>query len=505
MTGYQGADGPVLLRAIVTMTVPHVGNYGVNTEDPERKGLGERLRCSRALTTLLESSLRGLDRYLREAGVPGIQGIDTRALVQHIRDKGAMKAVISTDGTSRDVLAGMLADWPGCLGADSRAWCRLGRAMSARIRGCQGIGRGGRRRRQDQHSPALKEAGLRVEVFPWDSKAEDWMKDNDFVFLSNGPGDPAALDDMVDEVKKVVGTKPIVGICLGHQLLGRALGAKTFKLGFGHRGANHPVRDLETGRVEITSQNHGFCVDVEGIQAAGGEATHINLNDQTLVGFKHSELKIAAVQFHPEASPGLTTRLISWSSASSMWLGSPLKAGSVLGFFVVSLSIWLGLRLRWTETIGPHGPWASAWSGPCCCFTSPRRLSASRWSDKVGPNPSTLPLFWFVYVGMGLFSFIFTGLLLGELGLLTLGAAGEVDTSRRAFLRSAINWSVLTAAGLAGVWGIREARRRPTVVEVDVPIEGLAPDLEGFRIAQISDLHVGPTIGLIFPGWWSRR
>ena len=170
-----------------------------------------------------------------------------------------------------------------------------------------------------------------------------------------------------------------------------------------------------------------------------------------------------------------------------------------MGFFVVSLAIFgsayafVGLKLS-----GPHGPLGIGVVWSVLLFHFAATFVSFALVRQVGPNPSTLPLFWFVYVGMGLFSFIFTGLLLGELGLLTLGAAGEVDTSRRAFLRSAINWGVLTAAGLAGAWGIREARRRPTVVEVDVPIEGLAPDLEGFRIAQISDLHVGPTIGADF-------
>jgi carbamoyl-phosphate synthase small subunit len=247
----------------------------------------------------------GLDRYLREAGVPGIQGIDTRALVRHIRDKGAMKAVISTDGTSRAALEQQLAEWPGMSGRGLVKVVttkeRYVYAEPSNPRASVAVVDGGVKRNILR---LLSQAGLRVEVFPCDSSADDWMKDNDFVFLSNGPGDPAALDDMVAEIKKVVGTKPIVGICLGHQLLGRALGADTFKLGFGHRGANHPVRDLETGRVEITSQNHGFCVDTDGIKAAGGVPTHINLNDQTLAGFKHEELRIAAVQFHPEASPG---------------------------------------------------------------------------------------------------------------------------------------------------------------------------------------------------------
>lgn len=308
MTGYQEVlTDPSYCEQIVTMTVPHVGNYGVNTEDPESAKVWVSGFIVRELSRRYSNhrASEGLDRYLREAGVPGIQGIDTRALVRHIRDKGAMKAVISTDGTSREALQGMLGDWPGMSGRG------LAGVVSTKARylyadpsdpkASVAVVDGGVK---TNILRLLKDAGLRVEVFPWDSNAEDWMKDNDFVFLSNGPGDPGALDDMVGEVKKVVGTKPIVGICLGHQLLGRALGAKTYKLGFGHRGANHPVRDLETGRVEITSQNHGFCVDVDGIKAAGGEATHINLNDQTLAGFKHTGLKIAAVQFHPEASPG---------------------------------------------------------------------------------------------------------------------------------------------------------------------------------------------------------
>ena len=149
---------------------------------------------------------------------------------------------------------------------------------------------------------ALVRAGARVLRVPWDY---DFTGESyDGLFLSNGPGDPAALPGMVAEVEKLIGQVPLFGICLGHQLLAQALGATTFKLRFGHRGGNHPVRDVETGRIEITSQNHGFCVDPEGIEAAGGRVTHVNLNDQTLAGFVHDDKKIMGIQFHPEAAPG---------------------------------------------------------------------------------------------------------------------------------------------------------------------------------------------------------
>ena len=139
---------------------------------------------------------------------------------------------------------------------------------------------------------------------PITAPAEAWLDGADMLFFSNGPGDPAALGPIIDEVKKTIGKLPVVGICLGPPLLGLGLGADTFKLPFGHRGANHPVRDIETGRIEITSQNHGFCVDPVGIEAAGGVVTHINLNDGTLEGFRHDDLRVMAVQFHPEAAPG---------------------------------------------------------------------------------------------------------------------------------------------------------------------------------------------------------
>ena len=308
MTGYQEVlTDPSNCDQIVTMTVPHVGNYGVNTEDPESANVWVSGFVVRELSRRYSNfrGAEGLDRYLREAGVPGLQGIDTRALVRHIRSKGAMKAVVSTDGTSREELEKQLAEWPGMSGRGLAEVVstdtKYTYADPADAKASVAVVDGGIKRNILR---LLEQAGLRVEVFPWNSVAEDWMDGNDFVFLSNGPGDPAALDGMVEQVKKVVGKKPIVGICLGHQLLGRALGAKTYKLGFGHRGVNHPVRDLETGRVEITSQNHGFCVDTDGIKDAGGEPTHINLNDQTLAGFKHEALRVAAVQFHPEACPG---------------------------------------------------------------------------------------------------------------------------------------------------------------------------------------------------------
>jgi carbamoyl-phosphate synthase small subunit len=308
MTGYQEIlTDPSYCEQIVVMTVPHVGNYGVNEEDPESDGVWVSGFVVRELSRRFSNhrGTEGLHRYLREATVPSIQGIDTRALVRHIRDKGAMKAVISTDGTSRERLQALLSDWPGMSGrgladvVSTKQPYTFADPADARAR--VAVVDGGVKKNILR---LLAQTGLAVDVFPASSSASDWMAESDFVFLSNGPGDPAALPGMVTEVKNAIGKIPVVGICLGHQLIGRALGADTFKLRFGHRGANHPVRDLETGRVEITSQNHGFCVDAKGIEAAGGRVTHINLNDQTLEGFCHDDLRVAAVQFHPEACPG---------------------------------------------------------------------------------------------------------------------------------------------------------------------------------------------------------
>jgi len=308
MTGYQEVlTDPSYCEQIVVMTVPHVGNYGVNEEDPESDKVWVSGFVVRELSRRFSNQrgTEGLHRYLRESSVPSIQGIDTRALVRHIRDKGAMKAVISTDGTSRERLQELLSDWPGMTGrgladvVSTKEPYTFADPSDARAR--VAVVDGGVKKNILR---LLAQTGLKVDVFPANSTAEDWMASSDFIFLSNGPGDPAALEGMVGQIKSALGKTPVVGICLGHQLLGRALGADTFKLRFGHRGANHPVRDLETGRVEITSQNHGFCVDSKGIEAAGGAVTHINLNDQTLEGFRHDDLRVAAVQFHPEACPG---------------------------------------------------------------------------------------------------------------------------------------------------------------------------------------------------------
>lgn len=319
MTGYQEIlTDPSYKGQIVTMTYPLIGNYGVNRQDLESKKpqvAGFIIRELPPLYSNWRADL-SLDRYLADNHIIGLEGIDTRALVRRIRITGAMRGVISSEilDDARLVAraraaAGMEgADWvqavkPSCAyswSEDQGDW-----ESSPVVRG-DGL-----------HVVALDcgaksnilrhfaERGVKVTVLPPDVTTEQILQHNpDGLFVSNGPGDPAALDYAVRPIKGALGKLPIFGICLGHQLLGRAIGARTFKLKFGHRGGNQPVKNLDTGRVEITSQNHGFAVDRESLEQAGGVVTHVNLNDGTVEGFRHKTLPMFSVQYHPEASPG---------------------------------------------------------------------------------------------------------------------------------------------------------------------------------------------------------
>lgn len=312
MTGYQEIlTDPSYREQIVVMTTSHVGNYGVNDEDVESgrvqaAGFVARAFCDRPSNHRSSASLQD---YLADADLPAVHEIDTRALVRHIRNQGAMRAAISTDTFDPAELRAHIERWPGMAGRSlvyevctpapyTFAAATPDLAYSGlRVHALDG----GVKRNLLR---LFSSVGCHVEVFPAGTKAEVLADGADAVFLSNGPGDPAALPEIVAEVTKLLGKTPLLGVCLGHQLLGRALGADTFKLRFGHRGGNHPVRDLVTGRVEITSQNHGFCVDAAGIERAGGRVTHVNLNDGTLEGFVHADLRAICVQFHPEAAPG---------------------------------------------------------------------------------------------------------------------------------------------------------------------------------------------------------
>ena len=306
MTGYQEIlTDPSYCSQIVTMTSPHIGNYGINEEDIE----SDKIQVSGFVVkeeSLIASNWRSkvsLNDYLKNNKIVGIQDIDTRALTRHIRDHGAMNGIISAIDSDVDSLSNKLKKAPSMNGLDLAKvvttkrvykWSEKGKYKVAAID--YGI------KRNILNMLADKECS--VTVFPAETTAKQILDFNpDGVFLSNGPGDPGAVTYGIKMVKDLLGSKPIFGICLGHQILSLALGAKTFKLKFGHRGINRPVKNLNTSVVEITSQNHGFAVDLQSLPK-NVTPTHINLNDSTNEGIECKDLKAFSVQHHPESSPG---------------------------------------------------------------------------------------------------------------------------------------------------------------------------------------------------------
>ncbi|HUK55532.1 MAG TPA: glutamine-hydrolyzing carbamoyl-phosphate synthase small subunit [Nitrospiria bacterium] len=315
MTGYQEIlSDPSYRGQMVTMTYPLIGNTGVNDEDVEsaRPFLSGFIVREYTDDPSNWRATGPLDDYLRRHGIPGIEGIDTRALTRHVRDAGAQTGIISTVDLDEKRLVKRAAESPGLIGRDlvREVSCEKAYDWTEGSPGSQisnlkpfnavvydfGVKRNILRR--------LIDSGCRVTVVPAGTKASEVLSLNpDGVVLSNGPGDPEGVPYAVEAVRSLIGQKPILGICLGHQILGLAMNGKTYKLKFGHHGGNQPVLDRATGRVEITAQNHGFAVDVDSI-GAEMELTHINLNDRTVEGMRHRTLPIFSVQYHPEASPG---------------------------------------------------------------------------------------------------------------------------------------------------------------------------------------------------------
>jgi len=330
ITGYQEIlTDPSYCGQIVTMTYPMIGNYGINEEDMESikpRVSGFVVKEYSKIVSNWRANI-SLGKYLEKNNIIGIEGIDTRMLVKHLRTFGAKKAVISTVDFDKNRLVKKAKDSPSIVGVDmvEKVTCKKAYTWNEPLYDYEKEGKAEEQlqlfedqRKRKNHNVVVLDCGAKhnimrylvsmgckVTVVPAFTKAEDILALNpEGIMLSNGPGDPEAVTYVVDTVRRLIGKKPIFGICLGHQMLGLALGGKTFKLKFGHRGGNQPVMHLPNRKVEITSQNHGFCVDTDSLPKGEVEVTHINLNDNTVEGFKHKKYPLFCVQYHPEASPG---------------------------------------------------------------------------------------------------------------------------------------------------------------------------------------------------------